>query len=385
VKNAFAYHKLYSAMNDSVLNSENIRQMAQMKEVYESERKDNEINLLNQEQIISKKEISEQQEKIRSRNILVGASLLSILMLAGLVVVFIRSNKEKKQHNALLSQKNHLIEEKNKEIIDSINYAKRIQDSLFDNFDQVNRFFSEAMLVYLPKDIVSGDFYWCSKKIMTEKSGANSTVRELFFIAVCDSTGHGVPGGFMSLLNSAYLSEAVNEKNIYEPDKVLNYVREKLINAMSKSDQKDGFDGILMCFEKIFSFEGKELKATNLKMTYAAAHNAPLFISKGKMTVLPKNIMPVGYGERKDNFTLHEVAIEKGDNFYLYSDGYADQFGGPKGKKFMYRQLDELILKNQGLFMSQQKEELIETIKNWKGDLDQIDDILLIGIESVVS
>lgn len=391
INKAFWYHKQYSAMNDSLLNSDKIREMAQMKEVYESERKDNEIDLLNKQQIIDKKEIEEQQDKIRSRNFMVAISFVSVLLLIGLVIIFIRSNKEKKEHNVLLSQKNRLIEQKNKEIIDSINYAKRIQDSLFDNFEQVKKFFSDAMIIYRPKDIVSGDFYWISRKILTENDpDGEATVRELFFIAVCDSTGHGVPGGFMSLLNSAYLSEAVNEKNIYEPNKVFDYVRDRLIHSISKGDQKDGFDGILMCFEKRQLFKNRTLIDTDHFLSYAAAYNAPVIVSGKELKVMEKNKMPVGLGERKEPFTLHTMKLSKGDRVYLYSDGMADQFGGPvdlhasgnigHGKKFQYKRLDNLILDTSQLPMDEQRDKILSEFNSWKGEMEQTDDILLIGL-----
>ena len=391
IKNALAYHKLFSMMNDSLLNSENIRNMAQMKELFESEQKDAEINLLNKQQIIDKSEIEQQNVKIQSRNTMVIASFISILLLAGLVFIVLKNNRERKKTNELLHSKNLLIEQKNKEIIDSINYAKRIQDSLFDNFEQVRKFFSDAMIIYRPKDIVSGDFYWISKKILTEKEQeGNDVVRELFFIAVCDSTGHGVPGGFMSLLNSAYLSEAVNEKNIYEPNKVFDYVRDRLIHSISKNDQKDGFDGILMCFEKKQFFKDRTLMATEHYLSYAAAYNAPVLVSGNQITVLEKNKMPVGSGERKEAFTLHTCTLKKGDKLYLYSDGMADQFGGPQarqnkdalgpGKKFQYKRLDDLILKTSDLKMEEQKEKIFSEFIAWKGDLEQTDDVLLVAL-----
>ena len=274
-----------------------------------------------------------------------------------------------------------IIEEKQKEILDSINYAKRIQDSLLDNFDSVNKFFSDAFILLKPKDIVSGDFYWLSKKIVKKKINENqSVIEELFFIAVCDSTGHGVPGGFMSLLNASYLSEAINERNIYEPNKIFDYVRDRLINTMSKNNQKDGFDGVLMCFNKTFTFENKQVINTELKLTYAAAHNAPVIVRKNELINLEKNKMPVGIGERKENFSLFTYPIEKNDTIYIFTDGYADQFGGPKGKKFLLNRLLKSLADMGDLTLEQQSDHLITKFENWKGDLLQVDDVCLVGI-----
>ncbi len=274
-----------------------------------------------------------------------------------------------------------IIEEKQKEILDSINYAKRIQNALLDNFDSVNKFFSDAFILLKPKDIVSGDFYWLSKKIIEQNiSASHSTVEELFFIAVCDSTGHGVPGGFMSLLNTSYLSEAINEKSIYEPHKIFDYVRDRLINTISKNDQKDGFDGVLMCFNKTFSYKNKQLLNTEIKLSYAAAHNSPVLVRNNQLINLEKNKMPVGFGERKENFSLFTYPIHKNDIIYVFTDGYADQFGGPKGKKFLLKQLLDSLLTVSHLDLNQQSEKLNIILEDWKGNLSQVDDVLIIGI-----
>jgi serine phosphatase RsbU (regulator of sigma subunit) len=211
--------------------------------------------------------------------------------------------------------------------------------------------------LFNPKDIVSGDFYWATKR------------EHLFYLAICDSTGHGVPGAFMSLLNIGFLSEAINEKDIYEPHKVFDYVRDRLINSLGKEGQKDGFDGILLCINTI----------TNT-ISYAAAHNEPILISNNTIIELEKDKMPVGIGERKENFNLYTVNASQGDTLYLYTDGYADQFGGPKGKKFKYKQLNDLLLSNSALALSEQSKILNSKFEEWKGNLEQVDDVCIIGI-----
>jgi serine phosphatase RsbU (regulator of sigma subunit) len=210
---------------------------------------------------------------------------------------------------------------------------------------------------FKPKDIVSGDFYWA-----TEHDGR-------FYLAVCDSTGHGVPGAFMSLLNIGFLSEAIKEKNIEAPSEVLNYVRRRSIEDISQEGQKDGMDGILLCIDR----KKKEI-------SYSAAHNALLLIENGNQKDLPYDKMPVGYGEKKDSFTLHMLPLSPGSTFYLQTDGYADQFGGPKGKKFRYKQLEELLKENSSLPASEQKEILLNRFNSWKGNLEQVDDVCIIGI-----
>jgi serine phosphatase RsbU (regulator of sigma subunit) len=212
--------------------------------------------------------------------------------------------------------------------------------------------------MFNPKDIVSGDFYWATEH------------NNKFYLAICDSTGHGVPGAFMSLLNMGFLSEAVKEKNIEEPHEIFNYVRLRLINSISSEQQKDGMDGILLCVDR-----------TTNQITYSAANNEPILVSNNKVIELPKDKMPVGKGEKNESFTLHQVTASKGDVLYLYTDGYADQFGGPKGKKFKYKQLNDLLLNSCHDDLNQQKEILLSSFINWKGNLEQVDDVLIVGIK----
>jgi serine phosphatase RsbU (regulator of sigma subunit) len=176
----------------------------------------------------------------------------------------------------------------------------------------------------------------------------------------------------MSLLNIGFLSEAINEKGIEQPNEVLNYVRERLTASISKDGQKDGFDGILVCFSKD-------------KITYAAANNSPVLVRKKTDTEpefieLKSDRMPVGVGERKEPFNLYTIDYQKGDMLYLYTDGYADQFGGPKGKKFKYKPLNEMLVANTHLSLPEQHNLLKSTFDNWKGDLEQVDDVCVIGV-----
>lgn len=256
-----------------------------------------------------------------------------------------------------ISFQKHIIEEKQKEILDSINYAKRIQYTLLAHAEFLKENIPEHFTYFNPKDIVSGDFYWATKN------------NNKFYLAVCDSTGHGVPGAFMSLLNIGFLSEAINEKGIEKPNEVFDYVRLKLTNTISKEGQKDGFDGILICIDQ-----------NNKSITYAAANNAPIIIQNNQLVELQADRMPVGVGERKENFALHTIEANKGDTLYLYTDGYADQFGGPKGKKFKYKQLNELLISIHTKPLTEQHSELKSAFEKWRGDLEQVDDVCVIGI-----
>ena len=260
-----------------------------------------------------------------------------------------------------------IIEEKQKEIVDSINYAKRIQYTLLARETLLRENLHEHFVLFKPKDIVSGDFYWATE---IRSSGQGQEAGERFYLACCDSTGHGVPGAFMSLLNISFLNEAIIEKNILEPNEVLNHVRKRLIENISQEGGQDGMDAILICFDK-----------TKNTITYSAAHNAPLLIRNGEAINLAYDKMPVGKGETNDPFTLHTIHAQKGDLIYLFTDGYADQFGGSKGKKFKYKQLEELLIANANAPLQQQSAILDREFEFWKGNLEQVDDVLVIGIK----
>lgn len=235
---------------------------------------------------------------------------------------------------------------------------KKIQQAIITNTEYINTHIPNNFIYFNPKDIVSGDFYWATKK------------ENCFYFAVCDSTGHGVPGAFMSLLNIGYLSEAIIEKGIKQPNEIFNYVRQRLINTISNDGQKDGFDGILIC-----------LDFTTNQITFAAANNKPILIRNEKLFELESDRMPVGHGERKDDFKLYTIDIEKGDSLYIYTDGFADQFGGPKGKKLKYKPLNELLLANSSKTLSEQQQNLTEYFNEWRGTLEQVDDVCITGFK----
>jgi serine phosphatase RsbU (regulator of sigma subunit) len=257
-------------------------------------------------------------------------------------------------------QKSHELLEKNKEITDSFNYAKRIQHTILANEELLKGNLSEYFILFKPKDIVSGDFYWATSR------------NDKFYLAACDSTGHGVPGAFMSLLNISFLNEAINERNIVAPNEICGHVRTKLVESISQDGGQDGMNGVLVCLDK-------ERK----KLSFAAAHKAPILIRNNKIIEFEADKMPIGKGERTDNFKEQTVDVEPGDIFYLYTDGYTDQFGGPKGKKFKYKQMKALIQSICNQSMTEQKKILNDIIDNWKGSLEQTDDILVIGFKVI--
>jgi len=365
-KESAEYMKKMQVLNDSLLNENSNKQIAEMQTKYETEKKDKEIVKQNAE--IKNQQIEADKKATESKALVIGIVLL--LFVVGFIY---RGYKQKQKANQIITlqkqeveHKNLIIEEKQKEILDSINYAKRIQYSLLAHADFLDAHLSfstngtrNGYFVYFnPKDIVSGDFYWATKK------------DHKFYMAVCDSTGHGVPGAFMSLLNIGFLSEAINEKNIEQPNEVFNFVRKRLCESVSRDGQKDGFDGILICMD-----------LSTKQITYAAANNKPILIKQGELLELPADKMPVGAGERKEEFKLYTVNAEQGDSLYLYTDGYADQFGGPKGKKFKYKPLNELIIGNHTKPLQEQKIVLQNNFDSWRGNLEQVDDVCVVGIK----
>jgi serine phosphatase RsbU (regulator of sigma subunit) len=217
-------------------------------------------------------------------------------------------------------------------------------------------------ILYKPKDIVSGDFYWAHE------------INNKFYICTADCTGHGVPGAFMSMLNISYLNESIIEKNISKPDKVLNHIRNEIIHSLnpegSEEESKDGMDCILACFD--FS---------TYTLEYAAANNSFYIIRDKEIINCPADKMPVGKSPKDhEPFTLHTVPLKKGDTVYMLTDGLPDQFGGPKGKKFKYKQLEDILLENNQKSLQEQKEILNARFEDWKGNLEQVDDVCLIGV-----
>jgi len=351
--------ELYIQMRDSILNegTKNIAIKKGFQIEYEKKTTADSVRVAEEKKLIS---VQLKQEKTQ-RFALYGG-----LILVGLFGAFMynRFQIKKKQNKLIniqkaeLQKQKELVEEHQKETIDSIHYAKRIQTALISNSEFISQSLKQNFIFFNPKDIVSGDFYWATKH------------QNKFYLAVCDSTGHGVPGAFMSLLNMGFLSEAIKEKNIEKPNEIFNYVRNRLISTISESGQKDGMDGILICYDSDTQI-----------IEYAAANNHPVIIRNNEIIELAKDKMPVGTGEKTESFTLHTLHLNSADTLYLYTDGFADQFGGPKGKKFKYKPLNELLLSIRETPMELQKEKLESTFNLWKGEQEQVDDVLIIGIK----
>ena len=378
-KEAFEYHKLYIVYRDSIDNEEIRKKTIQSQMTFDFEKKEAVANAEHKKELENQQVLAE--EKNRKQKVVtafVVCGLLLVLLFAGFIFRSLRITSKQKdiieEQKEFVEHQKILVEEHQKEIIDSITYAKRIQYTLLANKQLLSTNLPDHFVLFKPKDIVSGDFYWATEKSLQSTVNKKEKI-ERFYIAACDSTGHGVPGAFMSLLNISFLNEAVNEKNIVEPHEILDHVRKRLIENMDGG--QDGMDCILIKIET----QTSNIQHPISSITYAAANNSPTIIKNGKLISLDTDKMPVGKGEKTTPFTLRTIELEKGDSLYLYTDGYADQFGGPKGKKFKYKQLNELLVSVSNLPATEQSELLNQRFEDWKGNLEQVDDMLVIGIK----
>ncbi|MCD6019098.1 MAG: protein serine/threonine phosphatase [Bacteroidetes bacterium] len=365
---AFQYHKVFKQYSDSLFNKNTQKKALTQQMSFEFDKKQS-IEKLEQEKrnAITKEELKQQKQQ---RNYFIAGFILVIL----LALFIYRGYRQKQKANLELDAKNILIQhqkeivlEKQKEIVDSINYAQRIQRALLANETLLSTNLPEHFIFFQPKDIVSGDFYWAAKTVSS--SGA-----ENFILCTADSTGHGVPGAIMSMLNISGLVEAVDGQKISEPKDILNYTRDKIIkhlsNDLGSEGGKDGMDCSLISFD---------LK--NRIFTYAAANNPIWVVRDNQLTELKPDKMPVGKHDKDYlSFTQHTFELRPGDCVYTLTDGFPDQFGGLKGKKFLYKTLKELLLSINHMSMHEQQQAIQSAFTNWKGDLEQVDDVLVIGI-----
>ena len=230
--------------------------------------------------------------------------------------------------------------------------------------------FPQSFIFFQPRDIVSGHFYWYNE---AEENG-----EPVYLLAAADYTGHGVPGAFMSMINSSLLNETVNGKKIIRPAEILNEVRRGIIQSLKQNTktggQKDGMDIGLVSLR---------FKSDKIILEYAGANNSMYIVRQGSQSVLEEiapDKMPVSIADDLRDFKNNVIELKQGDSFFIFTDGYADQFGRSKGKKFKYPPFKELLLSVQDLGMDEQKEILHDTIERWKGNLEQVDDILIIGV-----
>ena len=322
-----------------------------------------------------------QLESIEKQKLMLYAAIFVLVLLSFLAYYIYRGYRIKKEANIKLEEKNRTIlvqkgeiekqrdiaetqrdqiAYQKKHITDSIMYAKRIQTALLPSLELFSDEF-EHFVLYKPLDIVSGDFYWVSKK------------GELQIIIAADCTGHGVPGAFMSMLGVTMLNEIVNGRGITQPDEILNILRDEIIDSLKQSIEedrvKDGMDMTVLAID---------FKNDNIQL--AGANNPLCIVRDEKLLTFKVDKMPVAIHYNMKPFSLQEIGLRKGDCLYMFSDGFGDQFGGPRGKKFMVKNLKNKFVELSDLPMLKQGEKLSEIFEQWKGDSSQVDDVTIIGI-----
>ena len=296
-------------------------------------------------------------------------NLLILLLVVGLlfVVVFLYLINSRlkiiRDQKVIIEQQHELLNQSHKDITDSINYAKKIQDALMTSSVYMKDILNNSFVFFKPKDVVSGDFYWVHK-----------TLNNIIYFTVADCTGHGVPGAFMSMIGNSLLNEVIIEDKVEEPAKILDKLRELLIKSLKQqggeAEAKEGMD-IALC---------KLDLRTNI-VEYAGAFNPLFHIRDGKLTEYKPDSQPIGvYSGEGVPFTNHKIKLKPNDMIYISSDGYPDQFGGPKGKKFLKRRFVELLLKISDKSINEQEKTLKNNFANWKGEEDQIDDVCVMGV-----
>jgi serine phosphatase RsbU (regulator of sigma subunit) len=357
---AISYSKA-NKINDSIYKIESAQLTQDLAEKYQADKKQLEIENLNKE-----KKIEEEKRKAEEQKVLyltIGSVLLLLIIVYAVISIYIKikDNKKISAKNRLIQEQKEMVEEKNKEILDSITYAKRLQDAILPTRKLVKSYFVESFVLYEPKDIVSGDFYW-----MEAKDG-------ITMFAAADCTGHGVPGAMVSVVCANALNKSVNELNLTDPGSILNATRDIVINTYSKtgSDVQDGMD-ISIC---VYDIEKKELR-------WAGANNPIWIIRKDQqeVDVIKADKQPIGKFGKSVPFTTHKLTMNDGDTIYLFSDGYIDQFGGERGKKMKTVKFKKLLIENSSKDLNQQKKTLLKAFNDWKGNLEQVDDVCVIGV-----
>lgn len=369
-KLAYDYFKLFSDTKDSLLNKENSKLITEMNAKYTTEKKEKEIELLKKNEHIQQLELTKKKNEVENQQtISIGILSGFVLLMIVAILMFNRYKLKKKANDQLqtafnlIEEKNALIEKSNVMITDSIEYAKRIQDAVLPDSEDISNLLSENFFIlYRPAQIVSGDFYWCS-------SQNNKTV---FIVADC--TGHGVPGAFMSMIGNTLLNEIVNELQITCPKKIAELLDSKIIQALhqhSNSKQYDGMDMSICSIDKT----SKEIHFTG------ARHH--MYLYNGSLQKIKGDPFSIGGAQHQGAkvYTSQKIDYKEHQTLYLLTDGFCDQSGGPDNKRFGSREFENLLANIQQLDMNDQLKKLEEVFDNWRGDTKQRDDVLVVGIQ----
>jgi len=354
----------YLVTDDSLYSQKKAKAIAEVQIKYQTDKIEAANNILLKETKIQDLEISKKNiELVQSDTIkygLIGGLSLIIIFTTFLFNRFKITNRQKK----IIEHQKLIVEEKQKEITDSIKYAKRIQEAILPSRSSLVENLRDGFVLFKPKDVVSGDFYWLEKH--------NDTI----YFAAADCTGHGVPGAMVSVVCSNALSKALLEEGITETGKLLDRTRELVIDVFAKSgdEVKDGMDISLCALQFISGNKEKSL------LTWSGANNPLWIIRDNLLTEYKPDKQPIGKFAYAKPFTTQEIELKKDDKIFIFTDGYQDQFGGEKGKKFKAARLKENLLAIQDKAMEVQRELINDAFEKWRGSLEQVDDVCIIGV-----
>jgi serine phosphatase RsbU (regulator of sigma subunit) len=362
---AYEMLTVHKAYNDSSINESSEKSIQELRTKFDFVKQESEMSSLKE------KQKANEEDKIKSRYIFNLMLAVILLVIVGMIFTAI-AYKNNRKKNLLLEIKNQEIAQQNKEIKDSINYAKRIQKATLPPEHLIKSIFPDSFVFYLPKDIVSGDFYWLESISNSLNVDGNNKINIL--LAAADCTGHGVPGAMVSVVCNNALNRAVREYGLIDPGKILDKTREIVIQEFEKSetDVKDGMDISLINIE----ISNNEI----LKIRWAGANNPLWIIRNNELMDYRPDKQPIGKFFEAKPFTSHEISLQKGDSFYLFTDGVSDQFGGIKGKKMKIAGLKNTIRKIQHHSMNEQLEIIRNSFYEWKGSIEQLDDVCVIGV-----
>lgn len=393
-KGAYENYKMHIVYLDSLINEENKKKTLETHLQYQFEKKAAADSVKTAE---SKKILTVQLEQEKTQRFALYGGIALVALFGGFMFNRFRVTQKQKEiieaqkievtnQRDLIEKAKELVDEKQTEILDSINYAKTLQEAILPPLNQLTKVLPQSFILYKPKDIVAGDFYWFH---MNESENGKTIL-----LAAADCTGHGVPGAMVSVVCSNALNRSVKEFKLTDPGQILNKTRELVIETFEKSarEVKDGMDISLVSFSEKNSEDGVRLYT----LKYAGANN-PLWVIKRnqetsgnpsqaasaegtELVEIKPDKQPVGAHSHAKNFTTHELELKEGDSLYLFTDGYADQFGGEKGKKLKYRYFQSIVLENSSLAMEESAKILDESFENWKGNLEQVDDVCVIGV-----
>lgn len=373
---ALNYFERLDSLSELLVNEESTRIIAQKEMAYQHEKEMVADSIQHQHEInLSQSELKAQKKQ---RTILFIGLIMIVIFLA---FIFNRLKVTRKQKEEINQQKSEIevqklevesahekLAEHHQEIKDSIMYAKRIQDAIMPSMEAMNKALGNGFVLYLPKDVVAGDFFWL------ETSTSSNNKQEVIYFAAADCTGHGVPGAMVSVVCSNALTKALLEEKITDTGKLLDRTRELVITQLAKSGEevKDGMD-ISLC----------ALNKKTMQLNWSGANN-PLWILRkdaNDFEIIKADKQPIGVTFDPSDFTSHNIQLNIGDRIYVFTDGYQDQFGGEKGKKFKAAQLKQILVEHKNTNIYEQEKILLSVFNRWKGKLEQIDDVCIIGLE----